>query len=93
MLNDEICENCGDPVLPVDPSRVITAVGGWCIPAGTEYEMAPRPVLCSDCNSRMLFIAQIGFDPGRKGENLKMSRKPFLIWPRYEWTEEEGPPC
>ena len=66
-----VCEDCGDEVVP--PTSVITAPGGWCAPADLAYEV-PRPVLCSDCHSRMVMVMEVGIDPGRHGENLRVRR-------------------
>lgn len=71
------CSNCDDPIVPLDASNSIVATGGWCAPEGTIYPVVQAPPLCSDCSSRMVFIAEMGFDPGRKGENLKMPRGGF----------------
>jgi hypothetical protein len=66
------CANCGDEIDPNPPS--IVAAGGWCVP--TEiYEALPEPLpMCGDCKARMLMVMEVGIDPGRHGENLKVKR-------------------
>jgi hypothetical protein len=61
---------CGDEIVE-DPA--VTAPGGWCVPSETLYELEIEP-MCSDCGSRLLFASEFGFDPGKNGENLRVTR-------------------
>lgn len=61
--------------MPPDPDAQIDAVGGWCAPAETVYELPSLDgELCADCRARLLFASQMGFDPGRHGENIRVNR-------------------
>lgn len=70
----QTCASCGDEFEPPGPEDMLVASGGFCMP--TEIAAAlPDPLPeCSDCRSRMLMAMMIGIDPGRKGENLRVSR-------------------
>ena len=68
-----VCESCGDR-LPDDPPPSCVASGGWCVPVETLYDMPDPPVLCSDCKARLLMVMELGIDPGRHGENLRVPR-------------------
>lgn len=71
-----ICSACEDPISPREPATEIVAAGGWCAPSETYATLysSPPPPLCTDCRSRLIFISEIGFDPGRKGENISVRR-------------------
>jgi len=44
------------------------------VPVETLYDMPDPPVLCSDCKARLLMVMELGIDPGRHGENLRVPR-------------------
>lgn len=62
---------CGDEIVET-PSVIVSA--GWCAPTDVHYALAEPQPMCSDCRARLLFISEIGFDPGKNGENLRVPR-------------------
>jgi hypothetical protein len=62
---------CGDPIEENPPSLI--AAGGWCAPTAVTYDLDNDP-MCSDCKARWLMVMELGIDPGRHGENLKIPR-------------------
>lgn len=72
-MADEVCSSCGDPI-PETPAEVLVVAGGWSMPSETLYAMPTPPPECSDCKSRMLMMLELGIDPGRHGENLRVPR-------------------
>lgn len=68
------CSNCGDDIPTADAPSGLVATGGWCMPSETLYAMPEPDPLCSDCKARLLMVMEVGIDPGRHGENLRMPR-------------------
>ena len=71
------CDSCGDEFepLPLNAPDNLVSASGWCAPSEVVHSMVGnQPVLCLDCEGRLLCIAMIGVDPGRGGENLRVPR-------------------
>lgn len=77
-MSGENCEHCGE-LIPEEKSPSLIASGGWCIPAEMVYQILALPVLCGDCHARWSVMMELGIDPGKNGENLRISRDSF-VW-------------
>lgn len=67
--------SCGREIVPPSPENTITASGGWCVPSDLLADLHDHlPEQCADCKARFLFALELGFDPGRDGEHLKVDR-------------------
>lgn len=71
--DQQVCEcECGR-VIERDPPSLV-APGGWCAPSEVLYDRPEPAPMCSDCKARMLMVMEVGIDPGRDGENLRVPR-------------------
>jgi len=62
---------CGNEI--EEHTEAVTSAGGWCAPSEVLYKIEVEP-MCSDCRTRMMMMAELGIDPGRNGENLRVRR-------------------
>lgn len=69
--DQQVC-GCGR-VIERDPPSLV-APAGWCAPSGVRYDWPEPAPMCSDCKTRMLMLMEVGIDPGRDGENLRVPR-------------------
>jgi hypothetical protein len=71
-----ICANCDEEYTPPGPDQMIVASGGFCLPPQSVMDNVPNPTegWCGDCKARWMMIIELGIDPGKNGENLKVPR-------------------
>jgi hypothetical protein len=80
------CEHCGDEIPPEPEVPAITAAGGWCALSEIvyRYDALDRDI-CGDCKARWAFCMEFGFDPGKNGENLRVTRGGIQYPTPKEW--------
>lgn len=71
-----ICDSCSDEYEET-PGMCLVSAGGWCAPSEQTYTLEIAQDICPDCRARMACIAELGFDPGKNGENLRISLGPI----------------
>lgn len=78
--------DCGHAPDPPREDTAIVASGGWCAPSEIVRDLLDdEPSMCSDCRTRMLFASEIGFDPGPRGENLRVPRGGIQYGRKGRW--------
>lgn len=65
---------CGREIIPATTENSIILPGGWCAPSEVLYQLPEPEPMCADCRTRMHMISQLGIDPGKGGENLRVQR-------------------